>query len=307
MRAARVSELGAPPDPVEVDAPSGGTVVEMEVVSLNPIDLAICAGRFYGGYPEVPFVPGCEGVGRADGGLVYVFGAGLGLQRDGTLAELVEVPDGASFELPDDVDPALASACGIAGIAGWTPVEVANVKPDDRVLVLGGTGTVGLVALQAAKLRGAARVVAAGRNRDRLERAKELGADDVVELGDDMADRFKEAFGGDGPTVVIDPLWGEPVVAAAQAAAPGARIVNIGQSAGGDATFPSAVVRGKQLRIVGHSNFAMTPWDRRRAHLELLEEVQAGRITIDVERFPLDRIHDAWKAQGEGRKAIVEL
>ena len=181
------------------------------------------------------------------------------------------------------------------------------MKPDDRVLVLGGTGTVGLVALQAAKLRGAARVVAAGRNRERLERARELGADDVVELRGGMADRFKEAFAGDGPTVVIDPLWGEPVVAAAQAAAAGARIVNLGQSAGSDATFPSAIVRGKQLRIIGHSNFAMTPWDRRRAHLELLAEVQAGRIAIDVERFPLDRVQDAWKAQAEGRKAIVEL
>ena len=91
MRAARVSELGAPPDPVEMDPPSGGTVVEMEVVSLNPIDLAVCAGRFYGGHPEPPFVPGCEGVGRADGGLVYVFGGGLGLHRDGTLAERREL------------------------------------------------------------------------------------------------------------------------------------------------------------------------------------------------------------------------
>ena len=51
----------------------------------------------------------------------------------------------------------------------------------------------------------------------------------------------------------------------------------------------------------------MTPWDRRRAHLELLEQVQAGRITIDVERFPLERIADAWQAQSQGRKAIVEL
>jgi NADPH2:quinone reductase len=281
----------------------------MQVVSLNPIDISIGAGRFYGGHPELPYIPGSEGVGRANGTLVYVFGGGLGLQRDGTLAELVDVPEGASFELPEDVDPAIASACGIAGIAGWTPVEVAEIGPGDRVLVLGGTGTVGLVALQAAKLRGAARVVAAGRNRERLERARELGADEVVELvgEDDLPAAFTAAFGGEGPTVVIDPIWGEPVVAAAQAAAPGARIINIGQSAGPEATFPSAAVRGKQLRIQGHSNFAMTPWDRRRAHLELLDEVQAGRITIDVERFPLDRVADAWQAQARGTKAVVEV
>ena len=282
----------------------------MEVVSLNPLDLNVGAGRFFGGHPDLPFIPGCEGVGRdSSGTLVYVFGGGLGLQRDGTLAERVDVPEGACFELPDDVDPAIASASGIAGIAGWTPVtHAANVAADDRVLVLGGSGTVGLIAVQAAKLRGASRVVAAARSRGKLERARELGADEIVELGGDgLSDRLKEACGGEGPTVVIDPLWGEPVVAAAQAAAPGARIIHIGQSAGAEATFPSAVVRGKQLRIQGHSNFAMTPWDRRGAHLELLEAVQAGHVTIDVERFPLDRVADAWAAQGEGRKAVVEL
>jgi NADPH2:quinone reductase len=308
VSAARISELGRPPEPVDLEPPADGTIVEMEVVSLNPIDLAVGAGRFYGGHPELPYIPGCEGVGRADGVRVYVFGGGLGLQRDGTLASRVAVPEGASFELPEDVDPAVASACGIAGIAGWTPIQVAELRADDRVLILGATGTVGLIALQAAKLRGVARVVAAGRNRERLERARELGADDLVQLGDgDMAEKFKAAFDGEGPTVVIDPLWGEPVVAAVQAAAPGARIVHIGQSAGPEATFPSSAVRGKQLRIIGHSNFALTPWDRRGAHLELLEEVRAGRITIDVERFPLERIADAWAAQAEGRKAIVEL
>jgi NADPH2:quinone reductase len=150
--------------------------------------------------------------------------------------------------------------------------------------------------------------VGAGRNRQKLERARELGADEVVELGSgDLADKLAAAFGDEGPTVVIDPLWGEPVVAAAQAAAPGARIVNIGQSAGPEATFPSSAVRGKQLRIIGHSNFAMTPWDRRGAHLELLEHVHAGRVTIDVQRFPLDRVAEAWEAQANGTKAIVEL
>jgi NADPH:quinone reductase len=310
VRAARVTELGRPPETADVDPPSGAGVVEMEVVTLNPLDLNVGAGRFYGGHPNLPYVPGCEGVGRdASGTRVYVFGSGVGLQRDGTLAERVDVPEGASFELPDGVDPAVASACGIAGIAGWTPVtHAANVSGEDRVLVLAATGTVGLIAVQAAKLRGAARVVAAARNREKLERARELGADELVELGrDDLADRLKEACGGDGPTVVIDPLWGEPVVAAAQAAAPGARIIHIGQSAGPEATFASAVVRGKQLRIQGHSNFAMTPWDRRAAHLELLEAVQARHVTVDVERFPLDRVADAWEAQSQGRKAAVEL
>jgi NADPH2:quinone reductase len=308
VRGALIGELGKPPAVGELDEPGAGAV-EMVAVSLNPLDLNIANGRFYGGHPDVPYVPGCEGVGRKDGRLVYVFGGGLGVSRNGTLAERVDVPDGASFELPDGVDAGLASACGIAGVAAWTPItRVAEAQDGDRVLVLGATGTVGLVAVQAAKVRGAARVVAAGRNREKLARARELGADEVVELeGDGLAERLREACGGDGPSVVIDPLWGAPVAAAAVAAAPGARLVNIGQSAGPEATFTSADVRSKELRLLGHTNFRMSADDRRDAQLELLAEVQAGRIVLDVERFPLDRVAEAWAAQGAGAKAIVEL
>ncbi len=308
MRGALIRELGATPEVAEVET-AGGEVVEMAAIALNPLDLNIANGRFYGGHPELPYVPCCEGVGRTNGKLVYVFGGGLGLSRNGVLAERVAVPEGASFELPDGSEPGLAVACGIAGVAGWTPVtRVAQVGSGDRVLVLGATGTVGQIALQAAKLRGAERVVAAGRDEERLERARALGADAVVQLeSDGLAARLKEACGGDGPTVVIDPLWGAPAAAASEAAAPGARIVNIGQSAGPEATFTSANVRGKQLRILGHSNFAMAADERRETHLELLEQVQAGRIVLDVERFPLERIADAWRAQAGGAKAIVEL
>jgi hypothetical protein len=66
-------------------------------------------------------------------------------------------------------------------------------------------------------------------------------------------------------------------------------------------------VRGKELLLRGHSNFALTAEERGRAHLELLEHVAAGRITIELERFPLDRVADAWKHQAGGGKAVVEL
>jgi NADPH2:quinone reductase len=310
MRVALVKELGRPPEPTEIDDPAGeGDVVDMVAVSLNPIDLAVAAGRFYGGHPELPYVPGCEGVGRRDGTLVHLFGGGLGLRRDGTLAERVAAPEGTAVELPAGVDAAIASACGIAGLAAWVPVtRDADVAEGDRVLVLGATGTLGGIAVQAAKLRSAERVVAAGRNRERLERTRELGADETVVLeGDDLAARFKEACGGEGPTVVIDPLWGEPVAAAADAAAPRARIVHMGQSAGPTAAFTSAAVRSKELRIQGYSDFLLSYDERRRYYLELVDHAQAGRIAIDVERFPLDRVADAWEAQARGAKAVVEL
>jgi NADPH2:quinone reductase len=127
------------------------------------------------------------------------------------------------------------------------------------VLVLAASGAVGKIAVQAAKLLGAGRVVAAARDREGLERARELGADATVDLSDgagadELAESIRSAAGGDGVDVTLDPLC-EPMVAAAKASASGARIVSIGQSAGPEATLASATVRGSTLSILGYPNF----------------------------------------------------
>jgi NADPH2:quinone reductase len=306
VRAARVTEVGKLPEPAEIE---NGGALEIAAVALNPLDLAVAAGRFYGGHPPLPYVPGCEAVGRRDGRRVYVFGDGRGTVKDGFLQERADHPSELESPVPDGLDDAVAAACGIAGLAGWIPVATrAPVRRDDRVLVLGATGTAGSVAVQGARVLGAARIVAAGRDPARLERARKLGADETVSLeGEDLAGRLREACGGDGPTLVVDPLWAGPVAAAVDAAAPGARIVHLGQSAGPEATLPSSLVRGKQLSILGHSNFALSPEERAQAYRELTGHVAAGRITVDVETFPLEKVADAWAAQAGGSKAVVLL
>jgi len=248
-------------------------------------------------------------VGRLGGERVYLFGDGRGTRQDGFLVERTDIPRKLTAKVPDGLDDAVAATCGIAGIAGWLPLsERAPVRADDRVLVLGATGTVGSVTVQVARLLGARRVVAAGRNLERLERARALGADETVLLdGDDLAGRLREAAGGEGPTLVVDGLWAEPLRAAVEAAAPGARIVHVGQSAGPETTLASAAVRGKRLSIVGHSNFGLSPAEHARAYGEVSEHVAAGRITIDVETFSLDDVAEAWAAQGSGAKAVVRL
>jgi NADPH:quinone reductase-like Zn-dependent oxidoreductase len=321
MRAASITELGRLPElgeaPEPVRAP-GEALIRVLAAPLNPIDVNVGAGRFYGGSPPCPYVPGCEGVGRvvegealAAGTLVWAHGAGMGTRRDGALAELLAVDEGVCVPLPDDVDPALAGALGIAGIAGWLPVAVrAPVEAGETVLVLGATGTVGLVALQGARLLGAGRVVAAGRRASGLERALRLGADRVVSLEeDDLVGALREACGGDGPTLVVDPLWGEPAVAAAGAAAPGARIVNIGQSAGPAAPLLSADVRGKQLNVLGFSNFGTPRKVMNREYLRLVDHARAGRLSVDVAAFAFDDVAEAWQrqAEGAGAKVVVTL
>lgn len=323
MRAALINELGALPVAGEAPDPrpgDGEILVEVLASSLNPIDVAVAGGTFFAGHPELPYIPGAEAVGRvvaggnlAAGSLVYVSGGGFGTARDGGLAERAVAPAGAVVELPADADPVMAAALGIAGLAGWLPLAWrAPVRPTDRVLVLGATGTVGLVAVQAARLLGAERVVAAGRRPEALRAATEAGADATVLLDGETAEiaqRMRDAAGGDGPTYVFDPLWGRAIEAAVTAAAPGARIVNLGQSAGAEATLPSGAVRGKQLEMLGYLNFAVPADARADAHRRLLHHAASGELRIPLDVTDLDGIADAWRRQREGtdRKLVVRI
>jgi NADPH2:quinone reductase len=307
VRAAIVSELGQAPTVGERPEPApepGGVVVEVIAAALNPLEIAVGSGRYFAGHPQPPYVPGAEAVGRTgDGELVWAFGDGLGLRRDGTFAEQATCAPEALVPVPEGAEPALAAALGIAGLAGWLPLAWrAPVREDDTVLILGATGTAGYVALQAARLLGAGRVVAAGRNPAGLERAAAAGADATVRLADgaDLAEEFREACGGEGPTLVFDPLWAEPARAAVEAAAPSARIVNLGQSAGPEATLPSGRVRGKQLDLLGHTNFRVPREVLREHYARLVLHAVAGDIRLDVEEVPLEQVPDAWRRQAEG-------
>jgi NADPH:quinone reductase-like Zn-dependent oxidoreductase len=287
MRAARITDLGKPPQVVDLDDVDG---TRIEAVALNPLDIAVGSGVFYGGHPPLPYVPGCEAAGRLeDGTVAYLFGEARGVARDGFLAERVAVPAELPLALPAGTDPGVAAAVGIAGVAAWVPVAWrAKVGPGDRVLVLGGTGAVGRIAAQASGL---------------------LGAETVLAVGRDELGRIPEVFADDGFTVCIDPVWGEPLADALQYAQRHARVVHLGQSAGPASPLRSADVRGKELTIIGHSNFALTEDDGNRAYLELLDHVTAGRIDVPIERFPLDRAAEAWERQrsGPGGKVVIEL
>jgi NADPH2:quinone reductase len=290
VRAARLHELGGTPRVDEVDEPTGEDVANVTVAALNPLDIAVGTGRFYGGSPDPPYVIGSEAIGVLDGRRVWFRGSA-------TVAERAVVDRARAVEIPEGVDDAVAAACGIAGVTGWLAVSWrAPVREDDVVLVLGASGTVGATALQGAKLLGARRVVGAARRVDAVPDA----ADAVV----DVTGELPEA------TLIVDALWGEPLERAVAAAARGARIVHLGQSAGPTATLPSAAVRGKVLDLLGHSLFA-TPQDvLARAYRELCEHARDGRVRFDLDRFDLDDVSEAWASQAGGSaggKVVVTL
>jgi NADPH2:quinone reductase len=229
-----------------------------------------------------------------------------GYGSNGSVAELATAPEAALVSLPDDVDDAVAASLGIAGLAAWLALEKAAVE-GETVVVLGATGASGQVAVQGAKLLGARRVIAAARNVDALESVRALGADATVPIGDgDLTASLKEAADGE-VDVVIDPLWAEPAVAALKALRVGGRLVHFGTSAGPEATIPSAPLRGNNVSIIGHSNLTTPHEKKTRAFHELVNYVVAGKLRVDVDVFPLERVGDAWREQASSphRKIVI--
>jgi NADPH2:quinone reductase len=310
MRAAILREFGKPPEIGEFDDPTPGggqAVVDVLAAGLNPVDLLKASGHFYGGNPPLPSVVGTEGVGRTEDGRTVYFD--VPVAPYGSFAERALFDSSAVYDVPEGCDPALAVVFGIAGLAGWLALEHrAKLKEGETVLVLGAGGVVGQVAVQAARILGAGRVIAAARSADRLERARSQGADEVVQIGavDDLAEAFKAAGGG-GVDVVVDPVWGEPAVAALSAMNPFGRLVQLGQSAGAEATVPSAFIRGKTLDVLGHTNFAVPVDVKKRAYETMAQHGADGRIHVDVEKVPLDDVASAWERQGSspGVKLVV--
>jgi NADPH2:quinone reductase len=309
VRAAVLREYGVP-ESGEFEEPSAGSdqaIVEVLAAGVNPVDVAICAGRFYAGKPPLPAVAGREGVGMLDGKRVY-FDAPIA--PFGSMAERALIDPHATYPVPEGIQDGVAVAIGISGLAAWLALTWrAQLKQGEHVLVLAASGVLGQIAVQAAKLLGAGRVVAAARSQQGLERCLALGADASVRLGSeqsDLVEALKEAAEG-RIDVVVDPLFGEPLVAAVHAASFGARIVQVGAGAGAEATLPSAPIRGKMLVLMGHTNFAASPDVKREAYGRLADAAAAKEITVDVDPLELEQVGEAWSRLEAGSHAKIVL
>jgi NADPH2:quinone reductase len=338
VRAAIVEDMGRPPAAAEVPElrrRPGEALVRIRAAALNPVELHIWNGHFFDGPPRPPYVIGLEGVGVVEEGerlspgtRVRVEFVHPGYGRDGAVAEYAiapEQPDASDrasqasvTPIGDELDDTAAAALGVPVFTALMCLERAEAAGASlegaHVLVTGATGAVGMVAIQLAKLLGAARVVAAGRNRERLERARSLGADATVELGAglgavELRDRFSEAAGG-RLDVALDPLWGEPARAAIDALTRDGVYVSFGQAASPVAELSGIPMRNRRVTVVGHSGAWATPQERQaalaRAHG--LAEQSGARLALDTEELALEEIGDAWRrlSSSAGRRLVIK-
>lgn len=318
MKAAVLEGLGKTPKCEgfeEPEAAEGEALVQVLAASLKPVDKQLAAGTHFASPREadLPLICGTDGVGTLEDGTRVFFG---GCRKPfGAMAERTVVPRAFCFPLPAGMDDETAAALPNPGVSAWLSLtHRAKLARGESVLVLGATGVTGQLAVQIAKLLGAARVVGVGRNERVLARLGELGADATVQL-DQAAEALREAYlseMGTGFDVILDYLWGEPTesllaaITKSEFAETGkeTRLVQVGESAGASIKLPAAVLRSTAVTILGTAG--MPPrevlFDAMR---DVMKRSAMGELRIETERVALAEVESVWKRAGQAGRRVV--
>lgn len=300
-----VPRVGDLPDPV----PGPGEVlVAVEAAGVNHAELLQIRGQ----YPLLPGesdVPGLECAGRVVGretpGLWQPGARVMALLGGGGHATRVAVPMGQLMLLPENLSFVEGGAIPEAGLTAWTNlVAEGELQAGETVLVTGATGGMGSFAVQLARELGA-RVLAAGRNPDRLEQLRELGVQEICVAGSDLAQQVREATGGRGVDLVFDLVGGPSINAHLGALRDGGRLVLIGLLGGRRVDVDLGAVLSRRLRILGS---VLRPRSRaEKARLVegfsafALPRLRDGRLRPVVEKVvPFERAAEAYRALDQG-------
>lgn len=213
----------------------------------------------------------------------------LGEHRDGTLAQWVSLPAQNVFAMPAHLSFAEAAALGVNHLTAWRMLFTkGQLKPWETVLVFGIGGGVSLAALQLAKLTGAQMLVTS-RDAGKLERARALGADHVIDSStQDVVKEVMARTGGRGVDVVIENVGAAVWSSAMKSLVRGGRLVTCGATSGDQPPADLRRIFIRQLQILGST---LGNFDEFGDLLRLVGRTGL-RPVIDSE-FPLAQTHAA--------------
>ena len=276
----------------QVDPPPVGpdfVLIRVRAAGVNPVDTKIREGRLAGAFAHAfPLILGWDAAGVVEqvgpavtafrpGDEVYAYCRRHHLQY-GTYAEYVSVPDAFVAHKPERLGFDAAGALPLVGLTAHQALESVGVRGGEQLLVMGGSGGVGHVAVQLARARGARVIATAGAaNHDWL---RELGAEPLVYDDDNLPARVRELTGDGGADAAIDLFGGDGRELALASLRSGGRLVSI-------ASPPPE----KRDDVETHYVFVRPSGVDLR---ELAELVDAGHVTPQVEAtFPLEQAADA--------------
>ena len=227
----------------------------------------------------------------------------------GGFAEQMVVPAYCCHKLREGLDPALG-AFGEPLSVGLHAVRIAEVNGDDTVLVL-GAGTIGLMAVAAARAMGARRVLVTAKHRHQRDAAARLGADVVLDPGEGLADAVKREC-AEGPDTIIETVGtaGGAIQQALQLVRKLGTVVLVGGITAPSALDLSPIIFG-ELRVLGSPCYGQV--GTRRDFEIAAELISSGAVDVASlvsARYPLARIQDAFLAAddkaGGAIKVLVE-
>ena len=220
----------------------------------------------------------------------------LGEHRRGGAAEYLTVPAGNLAAIPDNINYPEAAAPLLVGLTAWRMLmHQAGLRAGESVLVVGAGGGVNSMAIQMARLAGAAVYVVAG-NPEKSERARQLGADVVLDRSQvDWGKEIYKLTARRGVDVVVDNVGQATITTSMQAVARGGRIVIVGNTSGPQAEIDIRFIFGKQISLIGstmgsHQDFR-----------DVIDLLWAGKIKPVIHQImPLSEGCDAYKLMEAG-------
>ena len=223
-------------------------LIRVAACGVNFADTLMVAGK-YQEKPAHPFSPGLEIAGEVISGEGLAPGSRVAaLCGNGGLAEYAVAPAAACTTLPDGMPDEVAAGFMVAYGTSHLALDFkARLQPGETLLVLGAAGGVGLTAVEIGKLMGA-RVIACARGADKLDIARQAGADHLIDAEADIRAEVKALGGAD---VVYDPVGGAQWEAAMRATNPGGRLLPLGFASGDVPQIPANIVMVKNLSILG--------------------------------------------------------
>jgi NADPH2:quinone reductase len=290
------------PDPV----PGPGEVlVDIKAAGINFPDILLIAGTYQVKIPP-PFIPGNEAAG-------FVEAVGEGVSRIRPGDRVIATPTGGAFAdkclVPEKLCLPLPDALSFEQGAGFTVTyattyhafrQSTELRAGETVLVLGAAGGVGSSAVEIAKSLGA-RVIAAASSEEKLQFARDAGADETINYAEvSLREAVKDLTGGNGVDVVYDPVGGELAQMALRSLAWHGRYLVIGFAGGQIPEFPANIALLKEASIIGvwwGTWAARNPKESLQNMAELAAMVDERRLVPRVtERYDLERFADAFAA-----------
>ena len=299
----------------EPKASEGEVKVAVSAASLAPLVRLIAQGKHYAGSKELPFVPGMDGVGRLpDGSRVYFL---FPRNPFGSMAEYSLVKSKWCAPVPEGVDDVMAAAISNSGLSSWVSLtHRGEFQAGQTVLINGATGSAGQLAVRIAKHLGAAKVIATGRNLQKLDALRSDGADVSIPLqqaADLLAADYKREF-QEGVDIVLDYLGGpraEEIMTAAtkgrgsKDGEPRVKFVQIGGMAGKSITVDINALRSSGVELLGSGLGAFSVDTAIRCAGELMSAIGPASLSLQVRQLTFADVEEAWADSSETHKVVL--